>query len=103
MVCGRAAMIIMTDMIGTAITPLMTADQKSARTGSIDVKHKTTPPAVAAVCPELAYAVVGARAAVVTYVVAGVCTRIGAERRVRLPPSETREHRRDGELSRGRR
>ena len=34
-------------MIGTAITPLSTADQNSALTGSIGVKQSATPPTVA--------------------------------------------------------
>ena len=44
---GLAPSIIMTAMIGTAITPLITAVQKSALIGSILVKFNATPPMVA--------------------------------------------------------
>uniref|UniRef100_A0A1I8ADE8 HD_domain domain-containing protein n=1 Tax=Steinernema glaseri TaxID=37863 RepID=A0A1I8ADE8_9BILA len=47
-VCGRDASSIMTTMMGTAITPLSTADQNSSFTGSVGVKHRITPPTVAA-------------------------------------------------------
>ena len=43
-VCGRDASSIMTTMMGTAITPLSTADQNSSFTGSVGVKHRITPP-----------------------------------------------------------
>ena len=45
---GLVAMLISTAMIGTATTPLMTADQNSSFTGSVGVKHNTTPTRVAA-------------------------------------------------------
>ena len=45
--CGSSASSIITIMIGTAITPLITALQNSALIGSIGVKSSTTPPSVA--------------------------------------------------------
>jgi len=48
MMSAREASNIITAMIGTAITPLTTADQNNSLTGSVGVKHKITPPTVAA-------------------------------------------------------
>lgn len=48
MMARRVAKSIVTAMIGTAITPLITADQNSSFTGSVGVKHRITLPAVAA-------------------------------------------------------
>lgn len=48
MVALREASNIITAMIGTAITPLSTAAQNNSLTGSIGVKHRITPPIVAA-------------------------------------------------------
>ena len=45
---AREANSIITAMIGTAITPFSTADQNSSLTGSIGVKHRITPPTIAA-------------------------------------------------------
>ncbi len=44
----RVASSIITTMMGTPITPLSTADQNSAFTGSAGVKHNSTSPRVAA-------------------------------------------------------
>src|SRR5204863_9814710 len=49
MISGRAAISIITAMMGTEITPLITALQMSALTGSIAVKLSATPIVVAAV------------------------------------------------------
>ena len=48
MTFGFAAIIIMIAMIGTATTPLTTALQNKARIGSIELKLRITPAAVAA-------------------------------------------------------
>src|SRR5712691_6614047 len=48
MISGRTAISIITAMIGTEITPLITALQMSALTGSIAVKLSATPIVVAA-------------------------------------------------------
>src|SRR6266516_2538604 len=48
MISGRAAISIITAMMGTEITPLITALQMSALTGSIAVKLSATPIVVAA-------------------------------------------------------
>src|SRR6266853_1800687 len=48
MISGRTAISIITAMIGTEITPLITALQMSALTGSISVKLSATPIVVAA-------------------------------------------------------
>ena len=45
---GLQAMRISSAMMGTATTPLMTADQNSSLTGSVGVKHRITPTTVAA-------------------------------------------------------
>ena len=48
MISGLAAISIITAMMGTEITPLITALQMSALTGSIAVKLSATPIVVAA-------------------------------------------------------
>jgi hypothetical protein len=45
---GCEANSIITAMIGTAMTPFSTADQNRSFTGSTGVKHRMTPPTVAA-------------------------------------------------------
>src|SRR4029079_12250446 len=47
MTLGSSASSIITTMIGTAMTPLITAAQNSARIGSIGEKSSATPPSVA--------------------------------------------------------
>ena len=49
MTSGRLAMRMTTAMIGTAMTPLITALQKSALMGSIEVKFIATPKSVESV------------------------------------------------------
>ena len=44
---GSSASSIMTTMIGTAMTPLMTAHQNNALIGSTGEKSSATPPSVA--------------------------------------------------------
>src|SRR5579859_3101134 len=47
MTSSRVAISIITTMIGTAMTPLITALQNKALIGSIGVKSSSTPPSVA--------------------------------------------------------